>query len=1038
MKKGNKSLVFLLGIWLSWLFPLGLSAQTGTTEGREFYLGFLINGSSNNNNNISIHLSTKNAADVTVSIPGAGFSFPITLAANESRSLTIPNIYKPSAVGEKEPFAIRVVASDDISVYAYNELSDSGDATMVLPKQSLGDEYLIHSYNNDFFQQSLTQNQVLLVGVQDTTIYEFIPSADLQLIDGSVIYEAGVTVQDTLFLGEQIAYHATNNLSGSTVRTINNNPDGGCVPIAVFVGHVATQVDVCLSSDHLFSQLYAASDWGNDYLVVPFATRFGGDVIQIIARENNTSIAIEPNTVVTLDRGERHTFLAPVVTSINSDRPISVMQLSRGKRCDEAERGDDKADPFMLILSPVDQVINEITFPVFRSEVIDRFFINMVIPAQNISVRLDGVDISGEFQVSAQHPAYAYLTKAINLGTHTLQSTEGVVAHVYGFGESESFGFALGGNLGDFDVEIRDKQLGVLPGNFINVCEDAELTLSVSSQISELQSTYTNIDWVMSNGVILNGQQVNYQFDSAGVYTLDMIASKESSQCSRLIETRTINVIENALDEIIGPASVCPNAQDISYQVGGAAPGYTYNWLISGGTFDGGSTGTSVTVDWSIANANASLSVYSVSPQGCVSDTVDFDIVLNEVLAPSAPRGPEMLCTDDVTGKIYSTPPAAGSSYNWEAVGGAIVSGQGTSTVVVDWSGPGNHILRFFETTTVNSLCSGVSADLQVKVFEPISAVPTTISASCFSNADGSAWLSITGGLSPYDIEWENRQQGDTLFNQSAGTYTASVTDALGCRAEFSVQIGEPSLLTAAAISQDAICNGQRGSARIQVSGGTAPYSFNWTDSQTFTGANRELLDKGSYAVTVVDANGCRTRVNFDIEEPSELEGSFEVRPACPETADGILTVAVNGGTAPYTYIWEVDSTRNNRQIDGLAEGHYALRVIDAAGCELNLNAQVENVSPLLSFPNAFTPNGDNVNDDFGIVYNCALSTNLTIYNQWGELMFSSIDIDERWDGTFKGRPVAAGTYTYFLRYQTIFNGSVLNKVLNGKVKLIR
>jgi len=1038
MKKVNKSAVFLIGIWLSSLLPLALTAQTGTTEGREFYLGFLINGSSNNNNNISIHLSTKNAVDVTVSIPGSGYSFPITLAANESRSFTIPNIYKPSVVGEKEALAIRVVASDDISVYAYNELSDSGDATMVLPKQSLGDEYLIHSYNNDFFQQSLTQNQVLLIGVQDTTIYEFIPTADLQLINGSVIYEAGDTVQDTLLLGEQIAYHATNNLSGSTVRTINSNPDGSCVPIAVFVGHVATQVDVCLSSDHLFSQLYSASDWGDNYLVVPFATRVGGDVIQVMAKENNTRIEIGPNTVVTLNRGERHTFLAPIVTSIRANLPISVMQLSRGKRCDEAERGDDKADPFMLILSPVDQVINEITFPVFRSEAIDRFFINMVVPAQNIDVQLNNQDISGEFQISSQNPDYAYLTKTLFFGTHDLESAEGVVAHVYGFGESESYGFALGGNLGNFDVEIRDEQLGVLPGNTISVCEDAELTFTVSSQIAELQSTYTNIDWVLSSGVILDGQQVNYEFDSAGVYTLDMIASKENSQCSRLIETRTINVIENALDNIIGPGSVCPNAQDINYQVGGAARGYTYNWLITGGTIDGGSTGTSVTVDWAIANAEASLSVYSVSPQGCVSDTVDFNIVLNEVLAPFAPRGPELLCADEVSGKIYTTPPATGSSYNWEAIGGTIVSGQGSATVVVDWNGPGNHILRFFETTTVNSLCNGVSADLRVQVLEPISAASATISASCLGNADGSAWLSITGGLAPYGIAWENGIQGDTLLNQSAGTYTARVTDALGCQAEFSVQIGEPQLLTAAAISQDAICNGQRGSARIQVSGGTGPYTFNWTDGQVFNDAGRDLLDKGSYGVTVVDANGCRTRVNFDIEEPAELEGAFEVRPACPEASDGILTVAVNGGTEPYTYIWEADSTRNNRQINGLAEGQYALKVIDAAGCELNLNAQVENVSPLLSFPNAFTPNGDHVNDDFGIIYNCALSTNLTIYNEWGELIFSSTDIDERWDGTFRGKPVPAGTYTYFLRYQTIFNGSILNKRLNGKVKLIR
>lgn len=1013
-------------------------SQTGTTEGKEFFFGFLINGSSDNLYNLSVHISTKKATSGTLAIPGVGYEFPFTLQANSSRDIFIPANFRPNEVGEKERLAVTVSTSEDVSVYAYNELSDSGDASMVLPLQSLSDEYLIHTYNNDFFQQSLTQNQVLLVGTQDTTIYEFVPTADIMLLDETVLFQSGEAIRDTLLYGEQIAYHAVDNLSGSIVRTINIDSSGDCEPLAVFVGHVATQVDVCLSSDHLFNQLYAPADWGDDYLVIPFETRFGGDVVQLMAGEDNTVVTINTNTQVRLNKGERHTFLAPVVTSIKSSKPISVMQLSRGKSCDEAERGDNLADPFMILLSPANQIIKEITFPVFKNVTVEKFFLNMVVPATDIEVRLDGQDISGLFQVSAQNPDYAFATVPIGTGTRILTSKNGVVAHLYAFGDSESYGVAIGGNLGEFDVEILDEQRGVLVGENISVCEDSDLTFNVTSDIKILKESYQNFKWILGNGVILDGDQVNFEFDSAGVYTLDMIASKGESKCSQLIVSRVIEVVENALDDIEGPASVCPNAQDIVYNVLGAQAGYTYEWQVSGGRFDGTNIGQSVTIDWSIADPGAKVSVYSISPQGCISDTIDFDIVLNEVLAPSAPQGPAQLCATDIKAIVYSTPKATGSTYTWEAIGGKIVSGQGTEKVAVNWSGTGQHVLRFYESTTVNNLCAGVSEDLQVTVYEPITYDFTTRKTTCFGEPDGSAILEINGGLAPYQILWDDGTRGLENNELSGGSYRATITDALGCILKATVRIEEPEQLSVAAIVQDAICNGERGFADIRVQGGTAPFQFNWADGPSLNSAVRNGLGEGSYALEVVDANGCAVSVNLSIQEPAALEATYEVRPACPEAADGRIALQVDGGVAPYTYIWEVNPQVNNATISDLEEGFYSVTVIDAAGCELSLEAWIENLDPVITLPTAFTPNNDGVNDTFGAVFNCKLETELVIYNKWGQLMFRSLDIDEQWNGSYQGNKAPSGSYTYQLKYYTTFNGSPLTEIVSGRVQLIR
>lgn len=820
-------------------------AQTGTTEGKEFYLGFLINGSSNNPFNLTVYVSSKRATTGTLTIIGQDYSVPFTLTANTSIRIEIPNGFKPQIAGGKEAISIRVQANDEVSVYAYNETDDTGDASIVLPIKSLSDNYLIHNYNNDFFQESFTQNQVLLVGTQDTTIYDFTTTADVFDLQDNLLFPQGTVIRDTLLLGEQIAYHAFDNMSGSVVQTINNEPEMSCVPIAVFVGHIATDVDVCQSPDHLFHQMYAPSDWGYDYMIIPFETRFGGDIVQIMAEENNTVVTIGVNQNVSLNRGERHTFIAPDVTPIQANKRISVMHLSRGKRCDDTERGDNIADPFMIMLSPANQIIKDLTFVVLKNEDTERYFLNMVVPANDIEVILNGSDISNQFQVSDLNPKYAFLNYQVTPGTKRLFSKNGVVAHLYAFGESESYGTGLGANLGSFEIAIFDEQFGQLFGEQVDVCEASTLTFLVNSEIDILKDTYTDFQWVLSSGQVLAGDQVTFEFDSAGVYNLDMIASKEASSCSQIIVTRTINVIEDGLDEIVGPASVCPNAQDIVYEVSGAENGYIYQWLINGGAFDGPSQGTRVKVDWSISNPDASISVYSRSPQNCLSDTLKFNIVLNELLEPDAPQGPTQLCSENINSVFYSTPLASGSSYQWEAIGGSILNGQGSDQIEVRWNGPGMHTLRFFESTSVNNLCGGVSDDLEVIVYEDLDATEKMSKTSCYDESDGQLSLNISGGLAPYLVFWNNGSSGATIENLPAGSYTARILDQLGCEIEKNFIVEEPSLLQAATIVQNAICNGGRGYATIQISGGTAPFVLNWADGFSTANARRDGLGEG-------------------------------------------------------------------------------------------------------------------------------------------------------------------------------------------------
>jgi len=85
--------------------------------------------------------------------------------------------------------------------------------------------------------------------------------------------------------------------------------------------------------------------------------------------------------------------------------------------------------------------------------------------------------------------------------------------------------------------------------------------------------------------------------------------------------------------------------------------------------------------------------------------------------------------------------------------------------------------------------------------------------------------------------------------------------------------------------------------------------------------------------------------------------------------------------------------------------------------------------------PNAFSPNGDNVNDYFSVYGTTIKNGELRIYNQWGEQIFSTSDIKKGWDGTYKGKAQPVGVYIYVVSAE-MFNGTIQNT--KGYINLIR
>ncbi|MDG1176098.1 MAG: gliding motility-associated C-terminal domain-containing protein, partial [Flavobacteriales bacterium] len=88
-----------------------------------------------------------------------------------------------------------------------------------------------------------------------------------------------------------------------------------------------------------------------------------------------------------------------------------------------------------------------------------------------------------------------------------------------------------------------------------------------------------------------------------------------------------------------------------------------------------------------------------------------------------------------------------------------------------------------------------------------------------------------------------------------------------------------------------------------------------------------------------------------------------------------------------------------------------------------------------LYVPNSFTPNGDGINDEFVIISEDITNFSLMIFNRWGELLYESTDIEESWDGTYKGKLSQIDTYIWKIRYSDVNKKS---KDIYGHVNLIR
>lgn len=209
----------------------------------------------------------------------------------------------------------------------------------------------------------------------------------------------------------------------------------------------------------------------------------------------------------------------------------------------------------------------------------------------------------------------------------------------------------------------------------------------------------------------------------------------------------------------------------------------------------------------------------------------------------------------------------------------------------------------------------------------------------CKGSSTGEATVSPVGGVAPYTVIWNTTppQFGPTADGLAVGIYTASITDINGCQGTTEIEISEPAeALDGSIISSNVTCNGSAdGTATSSISGGTPPYSYEWSAEPGLDESFISDIPGGNYTLTVTDENDCTLEIPFLVSEPLPLEINLIVQadPTCAGAEDGGLVITATGGTGAYVFTWNTDPIQTGSELNDLAAGTYTVTATDGNNC---------------------------------------------------------------------------------------------------------
>lgn len=302
----------------------------------------------------------------------------------------------------------------------------------------------------------------------------------------------------------------------------------------------------------------------------------------------------------------------------------------------------------------------------------------------------------------------------------------------------------------------------------------------------------------------------------------------------------------------------------------------------------------------------------------------------------------------------------------------------------------------------------------------------------CSGDKTGSITANVTGGNGTYDYNWNTTppQSTSTINNLGIGTYTVTVNTSNGCPVSSSVTLLEPDPIKININLISETCSSANGSISATVSGGTGSFTYLWSNNESTAFANN--LSAGTYSLFVKDSRDCKGSLNGIILKNEIIEALPSLgmdTSICPGQS-----LLLNPGNFS-KYLWQDNSMNPNFRVT--ETGVYSVEVTNDAGCKGRDEIEVVVDCSDIYFPQAFTPNGDGINDYFGPAGNIKSTRaySLAIYNRWGQKVFETKSPLVKWNGNYKNQKSGTESFVWIVSYR--INGrSYVNK--KGNIILIR
>ncbi len=540
-----------------------------STQGMEFWFSYMENGYKYNGTawvDNTVMVSAKRACTGTIAKPDGSLpDIPFSVGDNGITIIDIPEEYayneNNSEVVDTKSLVLR--ATDTVSVYISNIATYSFDASFVLPVESLGSEYIVQCFEQEY-GESLLGSEILttaflIIAVEDNTLVDITPSIETE----HNLAFPGTTATITLNAGETffVKSNYTSNwrdLSGTVIMTHDGKK------VAVFNGNTTTSIptDVGNGRDHIFEQALPVDSWGQQFAVTTSQGR-ARDFVKVTSGGDDNVVTRNGQPLATLRRGESYVFdLRSSIGScfIETTQPSMVYLYNTTGQESFEPSTSTIGDPSMAWIPPVEQRIDEITFCTFNSDYdfasIDRHYVNIVVDNEALgSVYLDGHAIpASDFQAVHGTSDYSFVRKGISHGTHHLSCETGLIAHVYGFGDARGYAYCVGANV----ISLKQKLFvnGVWSEFFhhgVYMCSDESANLNV-----ETNYPINGVSWTFGDGETGQGIEVTHQYASAGDYVATaFINGTNEFSLETVYDTLSVDIHVGAPEHHVADTMVC-------------------------------------------------------------------------------------------------------------------------------------------------------------------------------------------------------------------------------------------------------------------------------------------------------------------------------------------------------------------------------------------------------------------------------------------------------------------------------------------------